>query len=82
MKCLAVLSLLVGAALSDVEVTPSGLQIDRVSVPETCDKVAKRGNILSMHYTGTLDDGQVGGDRGTRVGVTLTPVSLHFQDKV
>merc|ERR1711981_1386870 len=54
---LAVL-VLVGAVLSEPEVKDSGLKVEYVSKPDTCDKVARNGDMLSMHYTGTLEDGK------------------------
>ena len=35
----------------------SGLKIDYQSKPDACDKQAAAGNMLTMHYTGTLEDG-------------------------
>jgi len=57
MKYLAVF-LLVGSALSEPELTPSGLGVEHVSKPEVCERVAKNGDVLTMHYTGTLEDGK------------------------
>lgn len=33
------------------------LKIDVISVPEMCDVKSKNGDMLTMHYTGTLTDG-------------------------
>ena len=33
------------------------LKIDVISVPDECESKSKNGDILSMHYTGTLLDG-------------------------
>lgn len=33
------------------------LKIDVISAPEICDVKAKSGDMLTMHYTGTLTDG-------------------------
>lgn len=33
------------------------LKIEVVSVPEECESKSKNGDVLSMHYTGTLEDG-------------------------
>lgn len=33
------------------------LKIDVVSVPEGCSVKSKNGDMLTMHYTGTLADG-------------------------
>merc|ERR1711981_40225 len=53
---LAVL-VLVGAVLSEPEVKDSGLKVEYISKPDACDKVARNGQMLTMHYTGTLEDG-------------------------
>ena len=36
------------------EVRDNGLKIEFVSKPDSCDKQAANGNLLTMHYTGTL----------------------------
>ncbi|XP_044757526.1 FK506-binding protein 2-like isoform X3 [Coccinella septempunctata] len=41
-----------GAAFCD-----DGLKIDVISKPEVCDVKSKNGDMLTMHYTGTLTDG-------------------------
>lgn len=46
---------LVGSTFAGPEVTE--LKIDVVSVPEECTVKSKNGDMLTMHYTGTLDDG-------------------------
>jgi hypothetical protein len=47
------------AAAADPEVRPSGLKVETLSKPDDCDesKAARQGQILTMHYTGTLEDG-------------------------
>jgi len=40
------------------EQTASGLAIDHQSKPDVCDRLAKNGDLLEMHYTGTLEDGK------------------------
>lgn len=61
LKFVCVASLLVtGLALTvsaEPEETPSGLKVDVILKPDNCDKMAKNGDLLSMHYTGTLEDG-------------------------
>eukprot|EP00092_Neocalanus_flemingeri_P107621 GFUD01138150.1.p1 GENE.GFUD01138150.1~~GFUD01138150.1.p1 ORF type:complete len:204 (+),score=63.28 GFUD01138150.1:45-656(+) len=44
--------------LAEIEEKDSGLKIEYVSKPDTCDRVARNGDMLSMHYTGTLEDGK------------------------
>ena len=51
------LLLLGGGSLAEPELKPSGLKVDYVDKPEECDKVARNGQMLTMHYTGTLEDG-------------------------
>ena len=58
MKFSLVLSALMATlALAEPELKESGLQIDYVHVPENCEKKASNGQMLTMHYTGTLEDG-------------------------
>lgn len=56
MKSLLVV-MLVAAVLAEPEVTDSGLKVDYQFKPESCDKSAKNGDLLTMHYTGKLEDG-------------------------
>ncbi|GBP90862.1 FK506-binding protein 2 [Eumeta japonica] len=46
---------LVGATAAGPDVAE--LKVDVVSVPEGCTVKSKHGDMLTMHYTGTLDDG-------------------------
>ena len=48
---------LVSLILAEPEVKPSGLAIEYLDVPEPCEKKAANGQQLTMHYTGTLEDG-------------------------
>ena len=41
----------------EVQETESGLKIEFVEKPEECTKAVAKGQQLSMHYTGTLEDG-------------------------
>jgi len=50
-----VLAVLVSA---EKQVTDSGLEIEFLSKPDACDRVARNGDMLEMHYTGTLEDGK------------------------
>jgi len=55
MQCL-ILSILVSVSLCDETVTE--LKIDVVHEPENgCDRKSGRGDMLTMHYKGTLEDG-------------------------
>ena len=51
------LCLAVSLVLAEPEIRPSGLGVEILSVPETCEKKAINGQQLTMHYTGTLEDG-------------------------
>lgn len=53
---LAVL-LTVAAAESKISETPDGLKIEHLFTPEVCTQKSKSGDMLTMHYTGTLQDG-------------------------
>lgn len=55
----ATLSLLLLAAASaqEVQETESGLKVEYLSKPDTCEKVARNGDMCSMHYVGTLESG-------------------------
>lgn len=55
LRCVLVVLGLVGATLAGPEVTE--LKMEVVSVPEVCTAKSKQGDMLTMHYIGTLDDG-------------------------
>merc|ERR1711981_814274 len=52
------MSVLVVATMADPELKESGLKVEYLSKPDSCDKVARNGDMLEMHYTGTLEDGK------------------------
>ena len=56
-SCLILLASIATLALAEPEVRPSGLKVEYVEVPENCDRKAMNGQMLTMHYTGTLEDG-------------------------
>ncbi|CAB3226136.1 unnamed protein product [Arctia plantaginis] len=56
LRCMLAVLALAGTTLAGSEVTE--LKVDVVSVPEGCTTKSKHGDMLTMHYTGTLDDGQ------------------------
>merc|ERR1712172_456939 len=58
MKVFLAVVAVVATVLADPEVKDSGLKVEYLSKPDTCDKVARNGDMLSMHYTGTLEDGK------------------------
>ena len=49
--------LTLAAVSAEVKETESGLKVEYISKPDTCDKVARNGDMLSMHYVGTLESG-------------------------
>merc|ERR1711962_1576042 len=57
-KSLATVLFTLAAVSAEVKETESGLKVGYISKPDTCDKVARNGDMLSMHYTGTLEDGK------------------------
>jgi FK506-binding protein 14 len=58
MKCYLSLLLLAGLVLADEpEVRPSGLKIEHSFKPDECVELSANGQVLTMHYTGTLEDG-------------------------
>ena len=56
-SCLILIASIATLALAEPEVRPSGLKVEYTSVPSTCDQKAMNGQMLTMHYTGTLEDG-------------------------
>merc|ERR1712179_747022 len=56
-SALILLASMATLALAEPEARPSGLKVEYISVPETCEQKAMNGAMLSMHYTGTLEDG-------------------------
>ena len=56
-KSLAALLFTLAVASAEVKETESGLKVEYISKPDACDKVARNGDMLSMHYVGTLESG-------------------------
>merc|ERR1712079_890134 len=52
------MTMLVVVASAEPEVKESGLKVELISKPDSCDRVARNGDMLEMHYTGTLEDGK------------------------
>lgn len=50
---------LVLASVSFLVLAEDELKIDVVTKPDSCDRKTKRGDMLKMHYKGTLMDGTV-----------------------
>ncbi|XP_034839150.1 uncharacterized protein Fkbp14 [Maniola hyperantus] len=56
LRCVLALLAIAGATFASPEVTE--LKVEVVSLPEGCSAKSKNGDMLTMHYTGTLDDGK------------------------
>ena len=56
-KSLAAVLFTLAAVSAEVKETESGLKVEYISKPDACDKVARNGDMLSMHYVGTLESG-------------------------
>merc|ERR1712109_14454 len=56
-KSLATVLFTLAAVSAEVKETESGLKVEYISKPDSCDKVARNGDMLSMHYVGTLESG-------------------------
>merc|ERR1712032_1713361 len=56
-KSLAAIIFTLAVASAEVKETESGLKVEYISKPDACDKVARNGDMLSMHYVGTLESG-------------------------
>merc|ERR1712203_45664 len=50
--------LLVALVAAEPQLTASGLGVEYLSKPDECERLAKNGDMLEMHYTGTLEDGK------------------------
>lgn len=55
LHCVFVILALAGATFANSE--EAKFKIDVISVPEECTTKSKDGDMLTMHYTGTLADG-------------------------
>merc|ERR1712117_19860 len=56
-KSLAAIIFTLAVASAEVKETESGLKVEYISKPDAYDKVARNGDMLSMHYVGTLESG-------------------------
>ncbi|XP_014470883.1 PREDICTED: FK506-binding protein 2 isoform X2 [Dinoponera quadriceps] len=53
----ALLLVVAVVALGSADHAENGLKVEKLYVPEVCDARSKKGDQLTMHYTGTLQDG-------------------------
>lgn len=44
-------------ALGSADLAENGLKVEKLYIPEVCDAKSKKGDQLTMHYTGTLQNG-------------------------
>lgn len=51
-KSVVVISFLIAIVSSEAE-----LKVEKLFTPEVCSNKSKNGDMLTMHYTGTLTDG-------------------------
>lgn len=49
--------LVIGVAATHAEDTVTELQVETIDKPSECKREARRGDMLSMHYRGSLTDG-------------------------
>ena len=54
--CLA-LAVAATAAATSAQASNAELQVETLHKPSECARQARRGDMLSMHYRGSLDDG-------------------------
>jgi len=57
MKLMVLMIGVAGVLAGDVKETESGLKVEYLSKPDSCEKVARNGDMLSIHYVGTLESG-------------------------
>ena len=79
----SVLILLVSiATLASAEfyTRPSALKVEYISVPESCDRKAMNGQVVLIHYTGTLEDGtKFASDRTGEFQIDLEKSKTRYQ---
>merc|ERR1712150_236033 len=59
--------------------TASGVKVTQYAGPTECDRVTKKGDFLSMHYTGTIDESSKTGEKGKKFDSSRSRGTFDFK---